>query len=96
MKSARKKKGSPALQKKLSQLEDKAANKGIQVHFDLLEAAGLKLKGGICKIMGEFHLFIDRRKSIRDKIEDLQAFIDKPLPEDVPDNDIEDRNNKEP
>jgi len=77
---------SPALQEKLSELEEKAAQKGIEVHYDLLEAAGLKLKDGICKIRGEYHLFIDRRKSASDKIETLQDFIDHPLPEDVPEN----------
>ncbi len=91
MKSSKKKRvPSPALQNKLSELEEKAAQKGIQVHYDLLEAAGLKLKDGICKIRGEYHLFIDRRKSAADKIEILEDYIDHPLPEDIPENITED------
>ena len=60
---------SPALQNRLSELEEKAAQKGIHIHYDLLEAAGLKLKGGICKINGEYHIFVDKRKSFADRID---------------------------
>jgi len=91
MRSSKKKKGtSLALQEKLSELEGKAAQKGIQIHYDLLEAAGLKLKDGICKIRGEYHLFINKRKSIPDKIETLQDYVDQPLPKDIPENITED------
>jgi hypothetical protein len=87
MKSSKKKKGTlRALQEKLADLEEKAAQKGIQIHYDLLEAAGLKLKDGICKIRGEYHLFINKRKSIPDKIETLKDYIDHPLPGDIPEN----------
>ena len=88
MKSSKKKQvPSRALQDKLSEQEEKAAQKGIQIHYDLLEAAGLKLKGGLCKIRGEYHLFIDRRKSAADKIEIIQDYTDYPLPENIPEND---------
>jgi hypothetical protein len=87
MKSPKQKKiSSQALQDKLTELEEKAAKVGIQIHYDLLEAAGLKLKGGVCKIRGEYHLFIDKRKSTAEKIEALQDYIDHPLPEDIPEN----------
>ena len=52
--------------------------------------SGLKLKDGICKIRGEYHLFINKRKSIPDKIETLQDYVDQPLPKDIPENIIED------
>lgn len=91
MKSSKQRKiPSRALQDKLAELEEKAVEKGIQIHYDLLEAAGLKLKGGICKIKGEYHLFIDKRKPAADKIEALQDYIDHPLPEDIPENITED------
>ena len=86
MKYSKKKKISPALQNKLTELEEKLSKRGLQVHYDLLEAAGLKLKGGICKIKGEYHLFIDRRKSPAEKIETLEDYIDQPFPEDIPEN----------
>jgi hypothetical protein len=81
---------SPTLLNKISELEQRALSQGIEVHYDLMEAAGLKLKGGLCKIKGEYHLFIDRRKSAADKIEILQDYVDNPLPKDVPENVIED------
>jgi hypothetical protein len=88
MKSAGKKQSaSHSLQDMLSQLEAQAAQKNIYVHYDLLEAAGLKLKGGICKIKGEYHLFVDRRKSIADKIEMIQDSLNHPLPQDIPQGD---------
>ncbi len=59
---------------------------GIHVHFDLLEAAGLKLKGGICKVKGEYHIFVDRRKSTAERINILQDYLDNPLPQDIPSN----------
>jgi hypothetical protein len=70
---------SPALQKRLAELEDMATAKGIQLHYDLLEAAGLRLKGGICTIRGEYHMFVDKRKSTADIIEFLQDHLTQPL-----------------
>ena len=75
---------SSSLEDRLSDLEEQAAKRQIHIHYDLLEAAGLKLKGGICKINGEYHLYIDRRKSIADKIDILQDHLDHTNPEDSP------------
>lgn len=87
MKTTKKKKSSsPALLNRLSELEEKAAGMGIHVHFDLLEAAGLKLKGGICKVKGEYHIFVDRRKSTAERIDILRNYLDNPLPQDIPSN----------
>jgi len=80
----RRKTPSPALQSRLTALEDMAAAKGIQIHYDLLEAAGLKLKGGLCAVRGEYHLFVDRRKSTADIIDFLEDHLAQPLPQDVP------------
>jgi hypothetical protein len=85
MKSKKKQRSpSPALQKRLAELEDMAAAKSVQIHYDLLEAAGLRLKGGLCTIRGEYHLFVDKRKSTADIIEFLQDHLTQPLPKDVP------------
>jgi len=72
----------PQLQQRLSELEEEAAQLGIHIHYDRLEAAGLKLKGGICKIKGEYHLFVDKRKPIADRIDEIQDYLARPLPED--------------
>ena len=85
MKSKKKGKSpSPALQDRLAELEDMASKKGIQVHYDRLEAAGLKLKGGICSIKGDYHIFVDKRKSTADKIDFLENHLNNPIPEDTP------------
>ena len=73
-----------SLQNRLSELEEQAAQMQIHVHYDLLEAAGLKLKGGICKINGEYHLFDVLRNCICVKIDILQDHLDHANPEDIP------------
>jgi len=75
---------SPALQRRLAALEEMAAARGIEIHYDLLEAAGLKLKGGLCAVRGEYHLFVDRRKSTADIIDFLEDHLEQPLPPNIP------------
>ena len=75
---------SPALQNRLVELEDTASKRGIQVHYDRLEAAGLKLKGGICSVKGDYHIFVDKRKSTADKIDFLQDHLNDQIPKDTP------------
>ncbi|MFO7986852.1 MAG: hypothetical protein R6U38_13410 [Desulfatiglandaceae bacterium] len=72
---------SPRLQKKLSALENQAAERGIQIHYDVLEAAGLKLKGGVCCVNGEYHIFVDRRKSLAERVHFLETHLQQPLDE---------------
>ena len=67
---------SPELLNKLATLENTAAEKGIQVHYDRLEAAGLRLNSGMCAINGESHLFVEKRKSVADKIDFLKNYLD--------------------
>ncbi len=87
MKSTKKKRrDNPELQERLAELEETLVQRGIHLNYDLLEAAGLKLKDGICQIRGEYHLFIDRRKSTADKIEILQDYLEHPLSDDIPQN----------
>jgi len=68
----------------LSKLEENALERGIHIHYDLLEAAGLKLKGGMCKVRGQYHLFVDRKKSDADKIEILKNCLNKSLSKGIP------------
>ena len=59
-----------SLQVRLTELEERAAKREIHVHYDMLEAAGLKLKDGICKINGEYHIFIEKRNRSVEAISD--------------------------
>ena len=74
---------SPALQNRLAELENTASKRGIQIHYDRLEAAGLKLKGGICSVKGDCHIFVDKRKSTADKIDFLKDHLNNPIPKDT-------------
>ena len=85
----KKKKIPPSILQTLTGLETEMLEKGVHVHFDLLEAAGLRLKGGMCKIKGEYHLFIDRRIPAPEKIDVLRDYLARPLPEDIPETDGE-------
>ncbi len=67
----------------LSDLEENALERGIHIHYERLEAAGLRLKGGMCKVRGQYHLFVDKRKSDADKIEILKNFLNDPLPKGI-------------
>lgn len=71
---------SPILLRKLTALENAAAARGIHVHYDRLEAAGLRLNSGLCALNGEYHLFIEKRKSVSDKIEFLENQLEQNIP----------------
>jgi hypothetical protein len=75
--SPKSKKPSSTLEEQLSELENLATEKGIQIHYDRLEAAGLKLKGGICKVDGTYHIFVDSRKSTGEKVDALRESIER-------------------
>jgi len=86
MRSAKgKKPDSPKHRDRLTELEERSEKKGVHLHYDRLEAAGLKLKGGLCRINGEYHFFIDRREPVSAKIELIEDLLDRPLPEETPD-----------
>ena len=70
---------SPDLLQELTALESTAAARGIHIHYDRLEAAGLRLNGGLCELNGEYHLYIEKRKSVTDKIEFFKNQLEKTL-----------------
>jgi hypothetical protein len=78
MKKARKGQSvSPSVQRRLSELEGEVSRRGVHIHYDRLEAAGLKLRGGVCKVRGEYHLYLDRRKPASEKIDILLESLDQ-------------------
>ncbi len=66
----------PSVQRRLSELEEEVSKRGVHIHYDRLEAAGLKLKGGVCKVRGEYHLYLERRKPASEKIDILIESLD--------------------
>lgn len=83
MKTLKKTTPTDALQNRLAELEEKAAEREICIHYDMLEAAGLKLKDGTCKINGKDHIFIDKRKPTTEKIDILEGCLNKLFTEDI-------------
>jgi hypothetical protein len=83
MKQLKKTSTTDALQVRLTELEERAAKREIHIHYDMLEAAGLRLKDGVCKINGEHHIFIDKRKPTNEKIEILEDCLNHLLPENI-------------
>ncbi len=78
MKQARKGQSvSPSVQRRLSELEEEVSKRGVHIHYDRLEAAGLKLRGGVCKVRGEYHLYLERRKPVSEKIDILIESLDQ-------------------
>jgi hypothetical protein len=73
----RKKAPSPLLLQQLAELEREAESRGIHIHYDRMEAAGLRLNGGLCALNGEYHLFIEKRKSVADKIDFLKNHLEQ-------------------
>jgi hypothetical protein len=68
---------------RLNELESRAAEIGLEVHYDLMEAAGLKLNGGLCRIQGKPHLFIDRRASAAERIAAIESSLEQ-IPSEIP------------
>ncbi len=56
------------LEAKLEHLKTKAKQLGVDIHFDKLEAAGLRLKDGDCLIKGQRHIFIDKRRPLEEQV----------------------------
>ncbi len=69
----------PHLAEQLGELESQAADRGLTLHYDLMEAAGLKLNGGLCRVRGNYHLFIDRRATAAERIEAIRSCLSLPL-----------------
>lgn len=87
----------PHLAARLDELESQAAELGLEVHYDLMEAAGLKLNGGLCKIEGKPHLYIDRRASAAERIAAIESSLTQVslgIPEGVVDQNVQTNSNE--
>jgi len=82
MKKVKKTSSTGTLQARLAELEKRATENNVHVHYDMLEAAGLKLKDGMCKINGEYHIFIDKRKPYAEKIDIFEDCLSRILEKD--------------
>jgi hypothetical protein len=53
----------------LRSLEEKIKNAGVRLGYERLQFAGLRLRSGLCWFKGDYYLFVDRRKSVAERIE---------------------------
>lgn len=69
---------------RLKALEAELEARGMQVHYDLLECAGLRLEGGVCRHGGACHLYVDRRKTTAERIRLLEQHLARPSAAEAP------------
>ena len=55
----------------LNQLEELAGNLGIKIRYETLKREVSLQRGGLCRLKGEYLLFIDSKASTKEKIEGL-------------------------
>ncbi len=66
-----------ASKKYLAELEKQIKGRGVKVAYERLQYAGLMLRGGMCWFKGDYYLFIDRRKTVAERCEQLESALDE-------------------
>lgn len=64
-------------QERLSRLEKEIKARGVRLGYERLEYAGLRLKSGLCWFRGTYYLFVDRLKTVPERIEYIEAALDE-------------------
>ncbi|MFH1057488.1 MAG: hypothetical protein V1797_02265 [Pseudomonadota bacterium] len=64
-------------QERLSRLEKELKARGVRLGYERLEYAGLRLKSGLCWFRGSYYLFVDRLKTVPERIEHIEAALDE-------------------
>ena len=61
----------------LGQLEDLARRLGIEVRYEMLKREGAFTQGGLCRLKGQYLLFVNLKAANRDKIEALALAVNR-------------------
>lgn len=64
-------------QQRLTELEKELKRRGVRLGYERLEYAGLRLKSGLCWFRGTYYLFVDRLKTLPERIELIQGALDE-------------------
>ncbi|MFZ5585507.1 MAG: hypothetical protein ACOZHQ_06225 [Thermodesulfobacteriota bacterium] len=64
-------------QERLNRLEKEIKGRGVRLGYERLEYAGLRLKSGLCWFRGAYYLFVDRLKTVNERIEHIEAALDE-------------------
>lgn len=64
-------------QQRLTELEKELKRRGVRLGYERLEYAGLRLRSGLCWFRGTYYLFVDRLKTLPERIELIQGALDE-------------------
>ncbi len=64
-------------QRRLLDLEKEIKGRGVRLGYERLEYAGLRLRSGLCWFRGTYYLFVDRLKSVHERIELIEGALDE-------------------
>jgi hypothetical protein len=56
-------------QMQLQCLEKRIKDAGVRLGYERMQFAGLRLRSGLCWFKGQYYLFVDRRKSVPERID---------------------------
>lgn len=64
-------------QQRLTELEKELKRRGVRLGYERLEYAGLRLRSGLCWFRGAYYLFVDRLKTLPERIDLIQGALDE-------------------
>ncbi|RJX31288.1 MAG: hypothetical protein C4525_12040 [Desulfarculus sp.] len=62
---------------RLAELEGQIKARGVQLSYEKLQFAGLRLKSGLCWFKGRYYLFVDKGKPVSECIELLDNALEE-------------------
>jgi hypothetical protein len=62
-------------QERLNKLEKEIKGRGVRLAYERLQFAGLRLKSGLCWFRGEYFLFVDRYKTVPERIDLIETAL---------------------
>lgn len=62
-------------QERLNKLEKEIKGRGVRLAYERLQFAGLRLKSGLCWFKGQYFLFVDRYKTVPERIDLIDSAL---------------------
>ncbi len=64
-------------QARLNNLEKEIKGRGVRLAYERLQFAGLRLKSGLCWFRGDYFLFVDRFKTVPERIDLIESALEE-------------------
>jgi hypothetical protein len=64
-------------QARLIALEKEIKKRGVRLAYERLQFAGLRLKSGLCWFRGEYFIFVDRMKTVPERLDLLTGALEE-------------------